>query len=86
MAAGTSAASAAGAFGGKPKVDNSAQARANQLAEAEAKAAREKADLEAKRKAEESALRRGLRGSRQLFSGGGGFIGFPEGGKSTLGG
>ncbi len=60
-------------------------AQASALADAEARAARERADMEAKRKAEESALRRGLRGTRQLFSGAGGFLGFPEG-KGTLGG
>lgn len=68
-----------------PGTNRSGSPQASALAAAEARAAREKADLEAKRKSEEDALRRGLRGVRGLFSGGGGFLGFPEG-KGTLGG
>lgn len=68
-----------------PGVNRQGSPNASALADAEARAAREKSEMEAKRKAEEDALKRGLRGVRSLFSGGGGFLGFPEG-KSTLGG
>lgn len=57
-----------------------------QRAEAEARTAREKAELEERQRADEDARRRGLRGVRQLFSGAGGFLGFPAGDKTTLGG
>lgn len=55
-----------------------------QRAEAEARTQREKEELESRKKADESARRRGLRGVRQLFSAAGGFQGFPS--QDTLGG
>lgn len=53
-------------------------------ADAEARTAREKEELVARQKSEEDQRRRGLRGVRQLFSGAGGFQGFPS--QDTLGG
>lgn len=52
--------------------------------DAAARAERERADLEARRKREEDSLRRGVRGVRSLLSGG--YRGFPDEGTSTLGG
>jgi hypothetical protein len=76
-------------FGGKtPARDNSLD---SQRAVAEAAAAREKAELTARAEDEKHQRRSGRRGNRQLFSGAGGFLGFPaEGGsgagQDTLGG
>lgn len=52
--------------------------------EAESKAAREREELDAKKREDDSARQRGLRGARSLFSDAGGFLGF--GSKTTLGG
>jgi hypothetical protein len=51
---------------------------------AEARAAREREELDARRRSEEEARKRGQRGIRQLFSSAGGLAGFDE--KTTLGG
>lgn len=67
-----------GGFFSSPSVDNSAR-EAREKAEAEARA--EQAQIEANRKEEESALRRGLRGRRALLSNAGGELGF----SNTLG-
>lgn len=56
-----------------------------QRAEAEARTQREKAELESRKKQDDDMRKRGLRGVRQLFSGAGGFQGFPQG-QDTLGG
>jgi hypothetical protein len=68
-------------FGKTPKPDDSL---ARQRMEAESKAAREREELDAKKREDDSARQRGLRGARSLFSDTGGFLGF--GGKTTLGG
>lgn len=72
-----------GLFGSStpPRDDSFERSRA----EAEARTAREKEELESRRKQDEDQRKRGLRGVRQLFSGAGGFQGFPAA-KDTLGG
>lgn len=65
-----------------PAPDDSLQ---RQRADAEARAAREKEELRARADEDASQRRSGRRGIRQLFSGVGGFQGFPAA-KDTLGG
>ena len=68
-------------FGSTAKPDDSL---ARQRASEEARVAREREEMETKKREEDSARQRGIRGTRSLFSDTGGFLGF--GGKTTLGG
>lgn len=66
--------------GGKSRSVDTAAEDARRKAEEEAQ--REKDELERKQREEESAIRRGLRGARSLYSSEGGELGF----SSALGG